>query len=84
MALVNASPGVSVKPMLRFLGVWLLGKSKVLHDNISCCVANVTLPNGAADVAIAAVAAVLVRVNRAHMDWSVVVHSYLLMFKVSC
>ena len=41
----------------RRLASW---KSRILQDivdNISCCVANVTPPNGAADVSIAAVAA---------------------------
>ena len=36
---------------------WKSRVSQDVVDNISCCVANVTPPNGAADVAIAAVAA---------------------------
>ena len=39
------------------LASWKSKVSQDVVDNVSCCVANVTPPNGAADVAIAAVAA---------------------------
>ena len=43
----------------RRLASWKSRISQDVVDNISCCVANVTPPNGAAGVAIAAVAAIL-------------------------